>query len=88
MEDRSFVIYADPSVYLGGELRDGCLKFESEVYGYIDSEGHYDLDEENTSKLLSQISLDEMIAIGKEKRPSGIIELFQKYDIDYYCIVI
>ena len=75
-------------MYLGGELRDRCLVFESEVYGYINSEGHYDLDEENTRKLLSQISLDEIIAIGKEKRLSGLIELLQKYDVDYYFIVI
>ena len=37
MENRSFVMYSERNVYLGGELRDGCLKLESEVYGYINS---------------------------------------------------
>ena len=67
MENRSFVMYSERNVYLGGELRDGCLKLESEVYGYINSEGHYSLNEEQTRKLLSLISIDELIEIGKER---------------------
>ena len=88
MEDKGFVIYSDSSVYLGGDLRDGCLSLESEVYGYMDSEAHFVLDKENTEKLMYGLALDTLIAIGKEQRSSGIIDLLNKYGINYDYMVI
>ncbi len=88
MEDKGFVIYSDSGVYLGGDLRNGCLSLESEVYGYIDSEAHFTLDKENTQKLMYGLALDTLIAIGKEQRSSGIIDLLKKYGIDYNYMVI
>ena len=90
-ENKSFVIYSSRDVYLGGEVRDNCLKLESEVYGgddYWDSEGHYTLSEENTKKLFSLISLDDFIALGKEKHLNGILGFLIDNHIDYECIVI
>ncbi len=88
MEDKGFVIYSDSNVYLGGDMSDGCLSLESEVYGYIDSEAHFTLDKENTQKLMYGLALDTLIAIGKEQRSSGIIDLLKKYGIDYNYMVI
>ena len=91
MENRSFVMYSDRYVYLGGSLKDGVLKLESEVYGgddFYDSEGHYTLSGESTEKLLSLISLDDFIALGKEKHLNGVLEFLIDKKIDYDCIVI
>lgn len=63
MEDRSFVIYQELFVYLGGEIKDGSLELTSEVYGdddYPDSEKHYVFSKEQTDKLFSLISLEDL----------------------------
>ena len=64
MEDRSFVIYQELFVYLGGEIKDGSLELTSEVYGdddHPDSEKHYIFSKVQTEKLFSLISLEELI---------------------------
>ena len=91
MENRSFVMYSERYAYLGGELRDGILKLESEVYGgddFYDSEGHYTLSKESTEKLLSLISLDDFIALGKKEHLDGVLGFLIDNKIDYDCIVI
>ena len=64
MEDRKFTVYNDLYVYLGGEIKNGCLELTSEVSGgdeYPDSEKHYIFSREQTEKLFSVISLEDLI---------------------------
>ncbi len=88
METRKFDIYHNRGVYLGGTLHNGCLSLLSEVYGPRDSEAHYTLDRKNTQKLLSIITLDELIEYGRRYLLIGLIDLFEKNQIMYSEYVI
>ena len=59
MEDRKFAVYSEPGVYLGGEIKNGCLHLESDVFGELDSEQHYSFSKEDTDKLFSLISFED-----------------------------
>ena len=88
METRKFDIYHNRGVYLGGTLQNGRLSLLSEVYGPRDSEAHYTLDRKNTQKLLSIISLDELIEYGRRYLLIGLIDLFEQNQIKYAEYVI
>ena len=71
LEDRRFTIYHERYVYLGGEIKDGCLKLTSEVMGdedFPDREKHYIFTQEQTEKLFSVISLEDLIESCREGR--------------------
>ena len=64
MTDCNFTIYNEQYVYLGGEIKNGCLELTSEVFGdenYWDSEKHYVFSGSQTEKLFSLISLEDFI---------------------------
>ena len=54
MTDCKFTIYNEQYVYLGGEIKNGCLELTSEVFedeNYPDSEKHYIFSASQTEKL-------------------------------------
>lgn len=52
--DRTFVIYKGSGSYLGGEISNGALKLDSEIYGDdFDSEQHLEFSVEDTKNCLS-----------------------------------
>ena len=83
IKDMSFVFYSGSGVYFGGDIRGGCLKLESEVWGDYDSEGHYDLTKEETEKLFELITPEEFIELGRSERLLGVLEFFEKNGIKY-----
>ena len=75
MEDKKFVVYYERYVFLDGVIKDGCLELISEVIGdedYPDSEKHYIFTQEQTEKLFSIISLEDLI---ESCRKGGLIWL-------------
>ena len=81
MKDQKFTIYEETGVYLGGEIKDGCLELLSEVYGEWDSEQHYSFSKEDTEKLFSLISLENFIVFCREKNLLELDEFFKEHDI-------
>lgn len=57
LTDRDFVIYSEQYCSLKGQIRDGQLFLESNVYGDdYDSEQHIEFTAEDTEKLFSLMS--------------------------------
>ena len=86
MKDKGFVIYADRYVYLGGSIENGCLRLESEIDGgedFIDSEQYVFLSREETDKLFSICSLDELIELGRREDYGGLVGYLIKNGIEF-----
>ena len=81
MEDRKFTIYDEISVYLGGEIKDGCLHLESDVFGEFDSEQHYSFSKEDTDKLFLLISFEDFCELCRREHLSGMREFLEKNGI-------
>lgn len=80
--DDEFNIYDEESITLNGSINDGCFHLCSTVYGDdYDSEKNYDLSKEDTSKLLSIMSLDEFKINCKNGRVHWMEDFFEKNDI-------
>ena len=78
MKDQSFSIYSERYVYFWGDIRDGCLHLESNVFGEeYDSEKHYTFSKEETDHLFEIIPLDEFI---KKCREGHLIWMEQFLD--------
>ncbi len=88
MEDRNFSIYSERYASMKGEIRNGCLHIELDVYGDdYDSEAHYTLVEAETERLFSIISPDDFIALCREGHVKGMLDLFETNNIDYSSYV-
>ncbi len=62
MGKNSFVIYEEENVTLKGDIKNGRLHLESNVYGEdYDSEKHYSFSKEDTERLFSLLPLDDFI---------------------------
>ena len=87
--DRKLSIYDERYVHLFGEISDGCLHLESDVYGDdYDSEKHYMFSREETEKLFSIISIEDFISLCREKHLIGMEEFLEENNIIYqtHCI--
>jgi len=83
-KDQSFSIYSEKHCSLHGKIQDGKLYIDSIVYGYeYDSEQHIELTKEETEKVFSLITLEELIELGKEDREIGIICFLEEHDIEF-----
>jgi len=72
--------------YLGGEITDGVLTVESEVYGgddWYDSECYYTLTKESTEKLFSLVTVEEFEEIGRTCNLIGLLSFLDRNDIEY-----
>ena len=86
MKDQTIVCYKGSSSYLGGEIKDGKLHLESDVYGVNSGEGgekHYSFSKEETQKLFSIISIEDFKALCKKKRVGGMDEFLEENGITY-----
>ena len=81
MEDRKFTVYSEPGVYLGGEIENGCLHLESDVFGEFDSEQHYSFSKEDTDKLFSVISFEDFCELCRREHLLGMDEFLEKNGI-------
>lgn len=89
MEDKRFLIYANSTSSLDGNITDGCLSLLSEVYGAdYDSEKHYKLTKEETDKLFSVITFEDFIDFCRKEMTLGLEELLSYYDIKYESFTI
>lgn len=85
LQDRGLHMYFGRS-YLGGEITDGVLTVESEVYGgddWYDSERYYTLTKESTEKLFSLVTVEEFEEIGRTCNLSGLLSFLDRNDIEY-----
>ena len=57
--DREFGLYGGPDYFLEGEIKNGCLHLESDVYGEYSSEKHYLFTKEDTEKLFSLLTFQQ-----------------------------
>ena len=84
MQNQSFNIYSERYVHLFGEITDGCLHLESDVYGDdYDSEKHYMFSKEETAKLFSLISLKDFIALCRKEYLIGMERFLEENGITY-----
>ena len=84
VQDGSFTVYADRYSYCGGEIKNGCLKIDSEVYGddmYFGSEKHYIFTKSQTKKLFSLIGFEAFIAACREGHLSWMERFLEEHDI-------
>lgn len=82
--DQKFIIYDEKYVHLSGEISDGCLYLESDVYGEeYDSEKYYSFSKEETEKLFSIISLNDFITLCQTRRLIGMEDFLEKNCITY-----
>ena len=82
--DQFITVYDEPNVHLSGEIKAGCLHLESDVYGDdYDSEKHYSFTREETEKLFETITLEEFIALCREKHLIGMEEFLNNAGITY-----
>ena len=83
IKDCKFDIYHERYVYLGGEVKDGCLHLISEVYGEeYDSEKNYTFTKEDTEKLFQIYTLEEFIDYCRQHRLIGMEYMLQKNNIN------
>lgn len=88
LQDKGLSMYFGSSVYLGGEITDGVLTVESEVYGdddgYYDSERYYTLTKESTEKLFSLVTVEEFEEIGRVCNLTGLLRFLDRHEIEYH----
>ncbi len=64
IDNQTFSIYGGGSVYLDGGIYNGRLFLESEIIGdedYPDSTVHYSFSKEDTDKLFSIMTLEDLL---------------------------
>jgi len=86
MKDQKIVCYKSRYSYLGGEIKDGKLQLESDVYDVEDGMGgekHYSFSKEETEKLFSIISVEDFIALCKKKHVGGMEDFLEENKITY-----
>ena len=86
MIDQKFIFYDTNSSYFGGEIKDGCLKMESDILGVESGTGgekHYSFSKEETDKLFSIVSFEEFKAICKKRRVRGLEKFLEENEINY-----
>ena len=77
MENQFFTIYEQDNTTLRGDITDGCLHLESNVFGDYDSEQHYSFSKEDTEKLFGMISLEDLIQLCVDEHLYGL-DIFLK----------
>lgn len=88
MKDQRFNIYNEQYVHLGGDITDGSLHLESEVYGEdYDSEKHYTFSKEETEKLFSIISLEDFIELCRKEHLIGMEQFLADHHVEYGSFV-
>lgn len=89
LTDRDFVVYSERYCSLKGQIRDGQLYLESNVYGDdYDSEQHIEFTLDNTEKLFSLMSFEEFVGFLQEKRLIGFNEFLREKGIEAQTITI
>lgn len=88
MRDQAFTCYNTSAVYLGGAIRNGRLRIESNIYGDGDAypydvEAIYDFSEEMTDKLFGLITLDGFKKLCKEEMLLGMEQFLEENHIEY-----
>lgn len=83
MKDTGFTFYGGAYSYFHGTIKNGCLELISEIDGDMWSEVHYYFSKEETDKLFSIISLEDFIALGKEKHLYGVECFLNDNNIKY-----